>query len=141
VWTEPDEDPVEISAEGRVTRDGDVLFQIDSAGRVFDEDREPIAVLLPDGHLGGNDDTLLGRVGVTNASPPGRATAWLSILPDGNVVFFDSEGERSAMGRWQGCQGPQLRTCTLVTHLIVLNRALAASRNHVSVGVGIGVWR
>jgi len=141
VWTQGDEDPIEIGTDGKVTSDGDVLFMIDGAGRVFDEEREAIAVLLPDGHLGGNDDTLLGRVGVTNASPPGRSTAWISILPDGNILFFDSEGERSSMGRWQGCHGPQLRTCTLVTHLVALNRAIAASRSHVSVGVGIGVWR
>lgn len=141
IWAEADEDPIEISADGRVSRDGDLLFHIDSAGRVFDEDHEPIAVLLPDGHLSGPDDRLLGRVGVTNASPPGRATAWLSILPDGNIIFFDWEGERSTLGAWQGCSGPQLRTCTLVTHLVVLNRAMAASRSSVSVGVGVGVFR
>jgi hypothetical protein len=83
---------------------------------------------------------LLGRIGLANASPPGRATAWLSILPDGTAVFFDSEGERSSLGSWQGCDGPKLRTCTLVTHLVLLQRALAARQSSFSVGVGVGVW-
>jgi hypothetical protein len=62
-------------------------------------------------------------------------------LPDGNIVYFDPDGERSSLGVWQGCSGPALRTCTLATHVILLNRALVARRSGVSVGVGIGVWR
>jgi len=137
-----DGDVLEIRADGSVLEDGDLLFTVDRAGRVYDEDREPVALLLPDGYVAGSDDVLLGRVGLTNASPPGRATAWLSMLPDGTAIYFDPDGERSSLGVWRGCAGAGLRTCTLVTHLVMLGRAQAARRDGVSlgVGVGVGVW-
>lgn len=132
------EDDVTMDPTGRISAAGEVQFSIDVAGRVYDDDGDPAALLLPDGHVVGNDDVHLGRVGVTNASPPGAETAWLTLSPAGDVVLFDADGERHSGGRWVGCNGPVLRTCTLVTHLVVLAR-VEAQRNRASVGVGIGV--
>jgi hypothetical protein len=138
-WDRPDDDPIEILANGKVLDDGDLLFVVDRAGRVTDEDYEPVAVLLPDGHVAGTDNRLLGRVGLANAAPPGSAAAWLAILPNGQVIHFDEEGEREDAGVWHGCEGPQKRTCTLVTHVLWVQRWLRHPRSGVSVGVGVGV--
>jgi len=130
---------VAMQADGRVTVDGDLSFSIDSAGRVYDDDGDPAAILLPDGNVAGTDNSHLGRVGITNASPPGEEVAWLSVMPDGVVTLYDPDGDRRAAGRWVGCNGPVLRTCTFVTHLVVLARAAAAQRSGMSVGVGVGI--
>jgi hypothetical protein len=136
-----DGETIEIVAGGRVFEDGRELFVVDRAGRVYTDDNESVALLTPDGHLLGNDAVHLGRIGITNASPPGGGTAWLSLLPDGSVVRFDAEGERSSGGIWRGCAGPQLRTCTLVTHLVTLRRVAVPPGGGVSFGVGIGIVR
>ncbi len=128
----------ELRPDGIVEERGRETFFIDAAGRVADQRREPVAVLLPDGLVAGVDDLDLGRVGVSNASPPGSTYAWLALMPDGTVMRFDSDGDRQPDGAWTGCSGPVLRTCTLITHLI----ALRGYRHHggpiVGVGVGIG---
>lgn len=140
VWDRGDDDDrIEIRANGEVVEDDDVILVIDRAGRVVDDDREPIAIMLRDGNIAGTDDRYLGRVGMNNASPPSTATAWLSILPDGNVVFFDEDGERTNGGRWTGCNGPQMRTCTLVTHLVTLRARGRDSNSGVGFGVGVGI--
>lgn len=138
-WDRPGDDAIVISGDGKVTEDGDLLFVVDRAGRVVDEDYEPVAILLDDGHVAGPDNRLLGRVGVSNAAPPGSAAAWLAIMPNGQVVRFDDDGERIDEGVWQGCEGPQKRTCTLITHVLWARRYLNRPRSGVSVGVGMGV--
>ena len=138
-WDRPDEDSVEIRANGQVLEDGDLIYVIDRAGRVADEDYEAVAVLLPDGHLAGTDSMALGQIGVTNASPPDRFSAWLSVRPDGTVVYFDDDGGQISRGKWYGCNGPALRTCTLVTQIITLRDYVRRSEGSVSVGVGVGV--
>jgi len=138
-WDRPDEDPVEIQANGHVLEDGDLIYVIDRVGRIVDEDYEAIALLLPDGHLAGTDDHSLGQVGITNASPPDRMSAWLAVRPDGSVIFYDEEGEQFSRGKWYGCNGPALRTCTLVTQIITLRDYVRRSGDGVSVGVGIGI--
>jgi hypothetical protein len=138
-WDRGDSDPIEILANGQVLEDGDPILLVDRAGRVVDEDNEPVAILLPDGHVAGPDNRLLGRVGLGNAAPPDAVEAWISILPNGQVVYFDSDGDRSNGGVWRGCNGPQMRTCTLVTHIIAVQRYMRARQSGVSVGVGIGV--
>lgn len=138
-WDRGDGDTVEILANGEVLEDGDAIMLVDRAGRVADEDNEPVAVLLPDGHLAGPDNSLLGRIGVSNAAPPDGAAAWLSILPNGQVVMFDPDGERVGAGVWQGCNGPQKRTCTLVTHILALRSYQRRGASGPSFGVGIGV--
>jgi hypothetical protein len=137
-WDREGSDPIEIHADGKITKDGDPYLLVDRAGRVVDEDNEPVAILLPDGQLAGPDNTPLGRVGDTNASPPDRVTAWLAVMPDGTVVFFDEDGDRHRGGVWRGCAGPQHRTCTLITHVISV-RNYKPNRSGVGVGLGIGI--
>ena len=132
-------DDVEIRSNGHVMIDGDLVFVIDRVGRVANDDYEPYAVLLPDGQLAGTDNTSLGRVGVSNGSPPGAVEAWLAVTPDGRVTYFDPDGDRSAGGVWRGCAGAVLRTCTLVTQLVALRNYRGGQRSGVGVGVGVGI--
>ena len=137
-WDRESGGPVELRPNGHVLIDGDLAFVLDRVGRVANVDYDPFAVLLPDGQLVGTDQLGLGRVGVTNASPPGALEAWLAVTPDGRVTYFDTDGERSSGGTWHGCNGPVLRTCTLVTQLVVL-QSYRASRSGVGIGIGVGV--
>ena len=130
-------DPIVLGRDGKVTQDGDVLFIVDAAGRVYDEDGEPIAVVQPDGYLVGKDNTSMGLLGPVTAAFPGNGQAWLSIGPRGEVTRYDTEGARSQDGYWEGCEGDVVRTCTLVTQVIALRDYLRQPR--VSVGIGIGV--
>jgi len=116
-WQRGEADTIELQADGRVLEGGSLRFVIDRVGRVTDDDYDAYAVLLPDGHLVGTDDRALGYVGVNNASPPLAAQAWLSLSPDGKVMFFQASGERVPLGQWTGCNGPNRRTCTLVSQL------------------------
>jgi hypothetical protein len=138
-WDRGKDDAIEIRADGKVLEDGDLKFVIDRAGRVVDDDYEPIGILMPEGQLIGQDNLSLGHVGLANAAPPGSTQAWLAVTPDGNVTYFDEDGDRSAGGRWAGCNGPQQRTCTLVTHLIAVQHWSARPRSGVTFGVGVGV--
>ncbi|HVR20732.1 MAG TPA: hypothetical protein VMS65_13575 [Polyangiaceae bacterium] len=138
-WDRPDEDSIEIRANGQVLEDGDLIYVIDRVGRIVDEDYEAVAVLQPDGHLIGTDSTSLGQVGITNGAPPGRFSAWLSVRPDGTVVYFDDDGTQVSRGKWYGCTGPALRTCTLVTQIITLRDFARRQEGSVSVGIGVGV--
>lgn len=135
---ERDDEVIEIRRTGEVLEDGHVVFELDRVGRVVDDDRDPVALLLPSGTLAGTDDQGLGHVGHANASPPFGSYAWLSVRPDGAVLRFDSDGERSFDGHWEGCQGAALRTCTLVTHLFALRNYGRRPSTSVGVGVGIG---
>lgn len=130
-----DGDVIEINPDGTITEDGDVLFQLDQVGRVYHEDGDPIAILLPDGHLVGEDDMGMGEVGPTSAAFPGAAYAWLSLHPAGHVIRYDRDGGEYHDGTWTGCGGPMLRTCTLVTHVIALQEWQRRPR----MGVGVGV--
>jgi hypothetical protein len=138
-WERPDEDSIEIQPNGRVLEGGHLRFVIDRVGRVADGDYEPFAVLLPDGRLVGTDNTALGYVGLNNASPPVGQQAWLSLKPDGRVLFFEPGGERTARGAWAGCDGPARRTCTLVTQLIAVRNYRVMPSSGVTFGVGVGV--
>jgi hypothetical protein len=129
---------VDVMPDGRVIGNGDHLFTIDGAGRVFDRENEPIALLEGDGRLVGPDNANLGRVGWRNASPPGIEVAWLTVDDAGNVIRFDPEGTPHHGGSWAGC-GPALRTCTLATHVLALSQMRGGPRSNVSVGVGVGV--
>ena len=129
---------VDLMPDGKVLGDGDHLFTIDVAGRVFARDNDPIALLEMDGRLVGKDETSLGLVGLRNASPPGVEFAWLTIDDTGTVVRFDPEGGPHPDGVWSGC-GPALRTCTLVTHVIALVQTGGRRQSRVHVGVGMGV--
>jgi hypothetical protein len=137
-WERGGAGAVELRPSGEVLVDGDLTFVIDRVGRVTDDDYDPVAVLEPDGELVGADHSSLGRIGVTNASPPGVVQAWLSVAPSGEVTYFDPDGERSSGGTWRGCAGPVLRTCTLITQLVALQN-YRYQRSSVGVGIGVGV--
>jgi hypothetical protein len=137
-WERESGGPVELRADGQVLVDGDLTFVLDRVGRVTDDDYDPYALLLPDGQLVGADHLQLGRVGVTNASPPGALEAWLAVTPDGRVTYFDTDGERTPGGAWRGCEGPVHRTCTLITQLLAV-ASYRGTRSGVGIGVGVGV--
>jgi hypothetical protein len=137
-WDRESGGPVELRPNGQVLIDGDLAFVIDRVGRVTNNDYDPFAVLQPDGELVGAGDQALGRVGTTNAAPPGATEAWLAVMPDGRVTYFDTDGERSSGGAWRGCTGPVLRTCTLVTQLLAVQN-YRGGRSGVGVGIGVGV--
>src|SRR5258706_4094054 len=84
-WTRGDK-LIDIMPDGKVLGDGEHLFTLDRAGRVYQPDNEPVAVLQADGRLVGKDDAVLGKIGVRNSSPPGKDIAWLSISERGEVV-------------------------------------------------------
>jgi hypothetical protein len=130
-----DDDIFEINPDGTITEDGDVIFQIDQVGRVYHEDGDPIAILLPDGHLVGEDAVGMGEVGPMSAAFPGAAFAWLSLNPQGHVIRYDRDGGEYYDGTWKGCDGPMMRTCTLVTHVVAMREWQRRPR----VGVGVGV--
>ncbi|HEX3774257.1 MAG TPA: hypothetical protein VHV51_07315 [Polyangiaceae bacterium] len=138
-WDRPDDDSIEIQADGRVLEGGHLRFVIDRVGRVTDDDYEPFAILLPDGRLIGSDSSALGYVGLNNASPPFAPQAWLSLQPDGRVVFYEPNGDRSLRGAWRGCDGPSRRACTLVTQLVAMRNYRSAPRSGVTFGIGVGV--
>jgi hypothetical protein len=99
---------------------GSLQFILDAHGRVTDEDTAPVALLAPDGQVFTTDNMYAGRVGLRNASPPWGSVAWVRIESDGAVLSFDEEGKAHPAGRWSGCDGPTLRACTLITHLVLL---------------------
>ena len=138
-WDRPDDDSIEIQADGRVLEGGHLRFVLDRVGRVTDDDYEAFAVLLPDGHVTGTDNRALGYVGVSNASPPFATQAWLSLQPDGRVVFYEPNGDHSEHGKWTGCDGPHRRACTLVTQIFVMRNYRVVPNSGVSFGVGVGV--
>ena len=145
-WQRNGAEPIEIRADGRVFEGGTLRFVIDRVGRVTNDDYDAYAVLLPNGQLVGTGDLSLGYVGLNNATPPDSGQAWLSLLPDGHVLFFQKSGERVSLGQWTGCNGPNRRTCTLVTQIFT-ERNLRVVLNYgpygpygprFGVGVGVG---
>lgn len=138
-WVGGTEQVVTLHVDGSVVdEDDDVLFRIDAAGRVFEDDGTPIGVLLDGGRLVGEDHEDLGRVGVSSAAVPGSAYAWLSVRSDGRVVRYDVDGNELSDGAWTGCVGPMRLTCTLVTHVVSLRR-LRRIQAGPQIGVGIGI--
>jgi hypothetical protein len=117
-----DGDSVEIRSRGswaEIVVDGDTAFVLDRVGRVYTKHREPYALLEPDGRLVGKDETLLGMVGSMNAALPGRANAWISVTPAGQVIKYDG-GQGSDAGHWLGCaQSPwTAQACVLASYLL-----------------------
>ena len=137
-WERPSDTTVDLLPDGRVLVDGDHLWTIDTAGRVFLPGNDPVAVLGEDGLLIGPDDERLGTVGVDYALPPLEPSAWLRLQPDGQVLRA-RPGDAGAFpaGKWHGCAGPVQRTCTLVTQLLAVQEQ--RSRPRVGVGVGFGI--
>jgi len=138
-WERGEYDTIELRDDGKVYEGEELAFVIDTVGRIVDHDYEPFALLYDDGHLLGPDEIELGRVGLYNATAPGKQYAWLSVGPDGRVTFFDEDGEQQFGGTWRGCGGPMARTCTLVTHAFMLQVQLSRRQSGPTFGVGMGV--
>ena len=140
-WTRGDK-LLDIMPDGKVLIDGDHVFSLDRAGRVYEPDNDPIAVLQPDGRLLGADAALLGKIGVRNSSPGDRDVAWLSIGPRGEVVRFNPDGEPGGDGAWAGCE-PAIRACTLATHIVTIIETRVRHPRmygpHVGIGFGMGM--
>ncbi len=111
---------VELLTDGRVIVNGIDWFVVDGAGRIVDEDGQPVAMLQRDGRLLGGDDEDLGFVGVAAASAPGSKHATMAIAPNGDVLRYDDDGEVGTAGAWSGCghYAQTLQVCMLVTHLV-----------------------
>jgi hypothetical protein len=135
------EEAVQLTRDGDVIADGDKILSIDTAGRVYDEDGEPVGVLERDGTFIGPEDEPLGMVGSVRASLPDEGFAWINLEPNGQVIRFDEEGGRFPFGAWFGCgRDPRsLQACTLVTHAIGLKMRRRARQDGPSFGIGVGV--
>jgi len=128
----------EIRTDGKVLADGEPILGIDAAGRVFEPDGESVAVLQADGHLVGRDNAGMGFVGPVSATFPGSDHAWFTIGSNGQVVRFDGESPATPDGAWMGCEGATQRTCTLVTHVILLRELQRRPRVGIGIGLGMG---
>ncbi|HSN96754.1 MAG TPA: hypothetical protein VLS89_00605 [Candidatus Nanopelagicales bacterium] len=126
---------VDLMPDGRIFLNGEHHLSVDRGGRVFDVEGEPMALLEPDGKVIGPGDKDLGLVGAMHASLPEEQTAWLSVVPTGEVIRYDEEGERYTFGLWMGCNVSMRahQACMLITHLVGL-RIREASRS------GPGGW-
>jgi hypothetical protein len=113
---------VDLMPDGSVLVDGEHRLTIDAAGRVYDTESRPVALLEPDGRVVGPDDQDLGLVGAVTASLPGQRVAWLGIQPDGQVQGYSGHDIRQSLGTWLGCNvSPQAQqVCVLVTHLFAM---------------------
>jgi hypothetical protein len=112
---------VDIQPDGKIFIDKDHTYTIDRAGRLYDIDQQPVALLEPDGSIVGPGNTPLGQVGSLYAARPGEATAWLTVTPAGEVIRYDQEGERITMGAWVGqCarSASAHEVCVFISHLL-----------------------
>jgi len=132
---------VELGSDGQVLVGGEHELSIDRAGRVFEPDGTPVALLGADGRVVGPDDADLGQVGAVTAALPGRSTAWIALAPSGEVVTFGPEGERGAYGVWLGCnRSPySAQACVLVTHLLARRDVESHEPPPVMFGFGMAV--
>jgi hypothetical protein len=143
-WTRGDK-LIDIMPDGKVLADGEHLFTLDRAGRIYEPDNDPIAVLQADGRLLGKDEALLGKIGLRNSSPPGKDLAWLSIGERGEVRHYDPDGESAVDGAWTGCDAA-IRACTLTTHIVTMvearwrrSRAPGPGMGGFGIGFGFGM--
>jgi hypothetical protein len=139
-WVRGDE-VVELAANGAVYVDGEHDLTVDRAGRVYEPDGAPVALLEPNGRLVGPDEEDLGVVGAATASLPGSDVAWLGLYPSGELVAYGPEGQRQSLGVWLGCaRGARAQqACVLVSHLLAQRLRRRSEAPAMSFGVGVGV--
>jgi hypothetical protein len=135
---------IDVFPDGRVLLNDTQQMTVDRGGRVWDSNNEAIALLEPTGSVMGPGDKLLGTVGVLHASRGDEKTAWLSVLPSGEVVQYADDGTRTPLGVWVGCSQTYQshQTCTYLSHLLA-PQILNTLRNNQSMyprgyGTGIG---
>lgn len=121
IWKHGD-DEVELKPTGDVVAGDEVILRIDAAGRISDAERNPVAVLMPDGRLVSPRDEPLGWVGAGVAYGKERDHPSVAIYPGGGVVAYEEQGA-TGRGYWLYCDGPLLWTCTLVTHVVEVTGA------------------
>jgi len=128
---------VDLAANGHVRVAGQHRFTVDAAGRIYDPDSVPIALLGDDGQLRGIDDRLLGWVGAQQSNLPSSERPWLQLGPSGELARVDGNGQRRPFGVWLGCThvGYTMQTCLLVSHLIALELRRSSGP---AVGFGFG---
>jgi hypothetical protein len=89
------------------------------------------------------DNELLGMVGAAHAAMPGKAHAWLSILPQGNVIKHEPGGDVS-VGGWLGCSTSAFaqQACLLVSYVLYFEDEGERTGERVpavTMGIGVGV--
>jgi hypothetical protein len=145
---------VDVLPNGSVFVNSEHVLTIDAAGRVVNPDKEPVALLMPDGRLLGPDDSPLGAVGSLHASLPDEQNAWITVMPTGEVIRYLDDGERINFGAWLGCSmSPRAQqACTLVTHLLgmrikeeqdrlrAMNQGYRGGLAPTGSGLGFGGW-
>jgi hypothetical protein len=134
-WIRQGEQDVHLNRSGEVFEGDTQVFAIDTMGRVTDSEGEPFGVVDADGRVLGTDESDLGRLGLTNASPPDATYAWIRLDASGAVMRFASDGAPRHTGLFQGCHGHAFRSCTLVVHLFAL-RKLQACRSKGGTRIG-----
>jgi len=131
---------VDVGPQGRVLIGGRHALTVDQAGRVYDVDNNPVALLQSDGYVIGTDDDPMGWVGGNEAILPGEDYSWLAMDQAGLLLRTDDDGDQRPFGQWMGCRQVTQQTCMLISH-IVGQRILARRRarhSGPSVGIGIG---
>jgi hypothetical protein len=125
---------VDMDLRGRVFVGGRHLLTIDRAGRIYNAQNEPVALLQRDGMLIGAEDEPMGWVGAGEAIQPGDEHSWL-ILQEGGLLLRSDGDQARPFGQWLGCSYVHtVQTCTLVSHII--GREILAKRGE---GDGLGL--
>lgn len=139
-----EETKVEVYQDGRVFLDGDYVFFIDRAGRVYkklspDAEEQPYVLLQPDGRLIGRNDAPWGAVTIQQAWLKPGSPPWIHIEPAGDVLYYDEEGEPQSAGKWNGCNltARTQQTCTLVTHLFRAEIKVSENRDQARMNMQI----
>ena len=132
---------VDLFPQGQVLVDGDHVLSLDAAGRVFEPNGTPVALLEPDGAVVGRGNEDLGTVGAVTAARRGQQVAWLALQPSGEVVLFGRRGQTRPLGVWVGCgSAPRVQqACVLLSHLLAEQLLERPADPPVTFGVGIGV--
>jgi hypothetical protein len=150
-WKTGAGEEVVVTEDGKVTSDGDHIFTIDRAGRVYDDDKEPVALLLPDGTVEGSEQTSRSDRRHERGAPGGGTAGSPSYRTGRSSTSIRTEsGLRTAPGgdatarsigpaRWcrtcTRCIGSLRRRKAAPTSASVLASACGADRRATSVSV------
>ena len=88
---------IDIMPDGKVLADGEHCSRSTAPVAFTNRTTIPSRSYKPDGQLVGAGDTSMGKIGLRNASLPGKEVAWLSWASR-EVQRFDPDGEPHADG-------------------------------------------